>query len=380
MISFSTSPLPTSNIAEAIAVCEALANGDFEARITNFQNDRHLRLLFEAINRLAERTDSYIRETSAAMEHNADNTYNQKVRTQDWPGAFRHGVDVVNKTIDKTHRLNTTSAALQERVNSLLKSVHGVGEDIVSAAEEAVLKTDTTSSKTLEVSEATLRAAKNISIVSDATRKMTESCAAMANQISISARTANQARTLSELATSKMNSLVEAARNIGSVVSLISDIAGQTNLLALNATIEAARAGGDGKGFSVVASEVKNLAHQTSQATETVGEQIAHIQQMTDDVVSEITDLQAATTTLDELNAHISTYVSSQNDAQSEISGQIGYLRGEIDLVSSHVVDVVQTAAVSYASSIQVIWSADDMKRPLQNISNEMHEYIKIMN
>ena len=69
-----------------------------------------------------------------------------------------------------------------------------------------------------------------------------------------------------------MESLVEEAKKIGEVVNLIQDIAEQTNLLALNATIEAARAGESGKGFAVVASEVKNLASQTANATEQIGE------------------------------------------------------------------------------------------------------------
>ena len=72
-----------------------------------------------------------------------------------------------------------------------------------------------------------------------------------------------------------LRDLAEAANHIGSVVDLISHIAGQTNLLALNATIEAARAGDAGRGFAVVASEVKALAGETGKATEEISRQIA---------------------------------------------------------------------------------------------------------
>ncbi|MFZ8360693.1 methyl-accepting chemotaxis protein, partial [Staphylococcus aureus] len=75
--------------------------------------------------------------------------------------------------------------------------------------------------------------------------------------------------------------LASSAEKIGEVVGLINQIAGQTNLLALNATIEAARAGEAGKGFAVVASEVKNLATQTSKATDEIGQQIGSVQTAT---------------------------------------------------------------------------------------------------
>ena len=85
-------------------------------------------------------------------------------------------------------------------------------------------------------------------------------------------------------------SMASSARrqHVGEIVGLINDIASQTNLLALNATIEAARAGEAGKGFAVVASEVKQLANQTSHATDEIRAQIETMQKMTGGAVSAI--------------------------------------------------------------------------------------------
>ena len=78
-----------------------------------------------------------------------------------------------------------------------------------------------------------------------------------------------------------MSKLGEAAKKISSVTEVISDISEQTNLLALNATIEAARAGESGKGFAVVAAEIKELANQTSDATEEIKRTVDGIQTST---------------------------------------------------------------------------------------------------
>ena len=86
-------------------------------------------------------------------------------------------------------------------------------------------------------------------------------------------------------------SLSNTAEQIGAIVGIISTIAAQTNLLALNATIEAARAGDMGKGFGIVASEVKALAKQTSDATEKISYQVAAIQDSTKKSVGEISSI-----------------------------------------------------------------------------------------
>ena len=90
-----------------------------------------------------------------------------------------------------------------------------------------------------------------------------------------SAEMAHKLVSHAEATNATIRSLSEAVARIGSVVGLISNIAAQTNLLALNATIEAARAGEAGRGFSVVASEVKSLATQTAKATDEISHQIA---------------------------------------------------------------------------------------------------------
>jgi methyl-accepting chemotaxis protein len=118
-------------------------------------------------------------------------------------------------------------------------------------------------------------------------------------------------------------SLDNTAEHIGAIVSIISKIASQTNLLALNATIEAARAGDMGKGFAIVASEVKSLANQTSGATDQISRQVAAIQDSTRKSVAEISSIADIITRLTATATAIASAVEEQTQTTRHIASSI---------------------------------------------------------
>jgi methyl-accepting chemotaxis protein len=105
-------------------------------------------------------------------------------------------------------------------------------------------------------------------------------------QVQHSSSVAQNAVAQADQADARITALAQAAGRIGDVVKLIDAVAGQTNLLALNATIEAARAGESGRGFAIVAQEVKTLAAQTGKATGEIGKQVSDMQSATSDAVN----------------------------------------------------------------------------------------------
>ncbi|MFN8983230.1 MAG: methyl-accepting chemotaxis protein [Alphaproteobacteria bacterium] len=117
--------------------------------------------------------------------------------------------------------------------------------------------------------------------------------------------------------------LTNSVDEIGQVSRLIAEVAGQTNLLALNATIEAARAGAAGKGFSVVASEVKNLAKRTAQSTEEIGGRIAAMQAAANRALAAMDGIGGAVSELDAVATSVAAAVEEQSATSAEISRAI---------------------------------------------------------
>jgi methyl-accepting chemotaxis protein len=129
--------------------------------------------------------------------------------------------------------------------------------------------------------------------------------------------------TVAENTTRTVGKLGDSSQEIATVIKLINGIAEQTNLLALNATIEAARAGEAGKGFAVVASEVKELAQETARATEDISKRVEAIQADTAGAVDAISQISTVIGEINDFQATIAAAVEEQTATTNEMNRNV---------------------------------------------------------
>ena len=263
------------------------------------------------------------------------------VRRRDEVGALARSIEVFQETMRRNETLGLTvreeaegRARRQEvmaaeitrfgaEIETTLAELLALSNRMGSASGALTTAADKAADRTAGAAAASGDASAHVRDIASAADELAVSVSEIERQIAQSHTIAAKAVDEAESTNAAVKALNEAAGRIGDVVSLITDIAEQTNLLALNATIEAARAGEAGRGFAIVASEVKALAGQTAKATEDIAAQITGMQKATTRSIGALGAIERTIRDIGAISNTIAAAVTEQGAATQEIARSV---------------------------------------------------------
>ncbi|MEP9376576.1 methyl-accepting chemotaxis protein [Aquabacter sp. CN5-332] len=277
---------------------------------------------------------------------------------------------------DRRKAFQEVAEELDRAVGRIAGAVSTTSEELQASARAMAGMAESTSSRSDQASQAAQIASTMVETVAAAAEELSASVEEIGARVTESTRITGTAVQEANDAASKISALLDAARRIGDILSLITNIAGQTNLLALNATIEAARAGEAGRGFAVVASEVKSLADQTTKATAEIEAQISTVQHATDNAAKSIADIAKTIGAISHISTTIASAVTQQAAATQEIAHSISRASDGARNANSNIEQVALTAVETGSAATQVLEASSELSRTSADLRQATDSFV----
>ncbi|MEZ5829869.1 MAG: methyl-accepting chemotaxis protein [Dongiaceae bacterium] len=274
-------------------------------------------------------------------------------------------------------RMEAACHDFDETISGLLRGFEDVMGELRKSAEAMSNSARQTEAEAKTANLASQSAGSNVNSVAGATEELVASVGEIGRQTERSSDIAARAAARASETDKQIQGLAEAAQKVGDVVKLITDIAEQTNLLALNATIEAARAGEAGKGFAVVASEVKNLANQTAHATDEIAQQVAAIQGETRSAVEAIQGISAIVGEINQIASTIAAAIEQQSSATREIARNVEEASSGTQSVSTSIGHVSQAATETGGAAKAMLGAVGKLADQSARVQSEVSDFLR---
>ena len=307
--------------------------------------------------------------------------------------------NMVSQIAEIAGNLSASSEELSASSQEMSASAEEIGrsiQEVASGAQEQSAQVEETSQN---VEELTNRI--------DSVEDMSESMDSQADNVMYNIHKGNTAiddsikqvqavKNQSGAVSTKINELGSLSEEIGDIVELINDISAQTNLLALNAAIEAARAGEAGRGFSVVADEIRELAEESSQATENIANLINDIQNRVDETIKQMNqaedavdesvgaikstensfgEINNAAQDLKQLIDNISQAADKMAANSSRVENSVEEIAAVSEQTSSNAEEVAASSQQQSASTTEVVNAAENLAQMAENLTNSISKF-----
>ncbi len=344
-------------VRQALAVAVSITDGKLDNDITlpRRAGADEVAKLLQALHRMQEVLRGNLEEAAANATAKEVQRLAERERARCIDGLVR-GFQA--STAELARALNGASGAMTDSARSL-----------ASVAGETGRKADVVAVAASQANDGTI-------MVAAATEELSASIDAIAARIVGSSQTVAKAVVDARRTDVVFRALADGAQHVGNVVALIESIAGKTNLLALNATIEAARAGEAGKGFKVVAFEIKQLAAQTSRATQDIASQVRQIQGATAEAVGAVHGIVETIEDIGKAAVSIASAVEQQGITTSEIARSVQAATAGTSSVTDTITGMGHAARAAEAEADRVLVAATSLSDQASRLSQDVQSFI----